>query len=54
MIKTEEKRKKLTAQIEMHYKDEDEEDIVFNSAEDFYVVYEEQYIGINWRVIFLV
>lgn len=53
MIKTEKKRKKLTAQIEMHYKDEDEEDIVFNSAEDFYVVYEEQYIGINWRVIFL-
>ncbi len=50
-IKTREKNEKMKANIDISYKWKDNEDIDFNSAKDFNVNYTEQYIGINWLIV---
>nr|MDD3720338.1 zinc ribbon domain-containing protein [Candidatus Gracilibacteria bacterium] len=48
---TREVNKKLTAKINLGYTDPDGKEVEFNSARDFYVTYNEEYIGLNWYVI---
>lgn len=50
-IKEREKTEKMKADININYKWDDNKDINFNSAKDFNVTYTEQYVGINWLVV---
>jgi hypothetical protein len=50
-VKEREKTEKMKAKINIKYKWKDDEDIDFNSAKDFDITYKEQYIGINWFVV---
>lgn len=53
--------KKITANIEIRYDDENGEEIVFNSAKDFEIQYIEEWIGLNpyiflslWLILFVI
>jgi hypothetical protein len=50
-VKVREKSKKLTAKIEIWYNGEDDKKEEFNSAREFNVVYNEQYIWYNWFIM---
>lgn len=43
--------KKLTAKINLQYIDPEWKEVEFNSARDFFVTYNEDYIWLNWYVI---
>ena len=45
------KHEKITAIIDLYYTDENGEEIEFSSAQDFYIDYTQQYIGLNPYVI---
>lgn len=44
-------KKKLTANIDVSYFDDEGNEVPYSSAQDIYVEYKEQYIGMNWAVI---
>ncbi len=48
---TREINKKLTAKINLKYTDPDWKEVEFNSARDFNVSYNEEYIWLNWYVV---
>ena len=51
-ICTRKQHKKITALIDISYVNQDGDTIEFNSAQDFYIDYTEQYIGLNLYVVF--
>jgi hypothetical protein len=46
-VSTRDVHTKINADIKMSYKDENWKDVEFNSAKEFYIDYNEQYITIN-------
>jgi hypothetical protein len=50
-VKTREKTKELSANIQLVYPGKDGKDEEFNSAREFEIRYQEEYIGKNWFVL---